>query len=897
MRYLCCCLMLILSAPMLAQQREWRVSVEPTTAELPEEIRIQAAGSIGTTTLALWGANRREGRDSAISTLVFQMLRDSTALGSPVQAHSDEARPSRFCTVVPFEDRFLLLWNDRRTTAPGIYARWVDPAGGAMGNEYLIDTGAIVDPEGLRIFRTGSGVNMIRPGQRDSTHGLYLKRLSLDGAIIESGEWIGSGKLTDIIRMGELEDLTGIRADTIIRLLRADGSLDGRELPASRFAEAYHLAADSSMTIVKDTVLMVYRNLFDPMPERTLAVPALQGIPSRTVALTRDTSGGLAVTYSFIEKMGPGQSLAFIVKRFVVGDSAGTPVRLDSIFFMNYSLVHDSRTEINGTTVSRGCGNGIHVRNDFTFLTLDRSGYAFSIAPEWWSYSIDNNGEYARDAQATRPASCYSIDDNTEIELALRIRSKDTSTVRLFRTPGSSTVRASVARYRANVAQGTPNVFRRGDGLAMTWRQAIAATPTVMVEWSPLLDSMKVIATSSATGGHFPMLNTTAMISSEGYRYSDQSGVIYFTRSAVQLADTQWYEWGKHDYLSAAATIRSTEDPNRGESIAIIDFPVYYFPRFQRVLWIDGSGRTRRSASTSILYDIYLAYDSTAFIVGSRTGGEYSILRDTSRTAAFTLPPGNYSQSGLQRLYGPHIISMMPGDSSWDATLQMFSLTGRSEAINRKGGSRTCRTPVIRQSPIDSSIHIIWASDAGIMLSRFDRNLNIDFLDSVISSGPGKTNPAAIFRHDTLFVVWQDARNGASDIYATAWVARLLPARPPVAEPQPPPPTPHDTLATPQPSPLPEPIRVPVPRTTITAVTPNPANNIATFFVELVEPGDAVAEIRDMTGQVLIRREKSFDMDSGRWDIDIDDLTNGMYVLVVRAGGNVDMRKLLVVKR
>src|SRR5688500_13472677 len=135
-RFLFPLMLTILCVPVMAQ-REWRVSVEPTTRELPEEIRIQSAASIGGTTLALWGATRAEGADSAISTLVFRMVRDSVAIGAPRQAHSDEARPSRFCSVVPFDDRFFLLWNDRRADAPGVYSRWVDLDGTPSGEEEL----------------------------------------------------------------------------------------------------------------------------------------------------------------------------------------------------------------------------------------------------------------------------------------------------------------------------------------------------------------------------------------------------------------------------------------------------------------------------------------------------------------------------------------------------------------------------------------------------------------------------------------------------------------------------------------------------------------------------------------------------------------------------------------
>jgi hypothetical protein len=105
--------------------------------------------------------------------------------------------------------------------------------------------------------------------------------------------------------------------------------------------------------------------------------------------------------------------------------------------------------------------------------------------------------------------------------------------------------------------------------------------------------------------------------------------------------------------------------------------------------------------------------------------------------------------------------------------------------------------------------------------------------------------------------------------------------------------TPSDTLGPPPEPPAPGSPRGAV---AITAITPNPADRVATFFIDLAGPGDAVAEILDMTGQVLIRREKTFDVASGRWDIDISDLASGLYVIAVRTGNGVAMTKLVVIR-
>ena len=879
-------LLLILGSPLLAQQGDRMVSVEPMTRELPEEIRIQSAASISNVTLALWGANLPEGTDSAVSTLVFQMLRDSVALGTPLQAHSAEARPSRFCTVIPFDDRFLLLWNDRRIGAPGIYARWVDAGGGFIGDEELFSRGVIVDPNGIRTYRTTAGVMVIWSDFRDSVQGLYLKRMTSDGAFAEQEQRIGEGKIEAVVGLGDLVELTGIREGTVMRVLRPDGRFDARTIPAGRFTGGYYLGTDSSMAVLKDTILTFYASMFDTMAARSVIVPLLRGIPPLTAALTRDISGGIAITYSFAITAAPGTSGAMIVNRVVVEASAGVARRLDSVYFFNYSQVSQTRTEVKPAVVVRGCGNGIRLYQNILFLNVDRTGFAYGSHSQDWSYNIGSDGAYSRINPITPVAPCFTIDGANGLRPILRRGSKDTGIVELFLPGVTRVLRGSVNSYRQDVVQSMPNIFRRNQDLVVTWLQPGTAAPNVLARWNPANNSTVISATSTLVGNHLRMMNTTAVVRNEHWVYHGTT-LEDFGRITIQIVDSQWTQRVMDEYGSPYSQSWSVSDPNRNESI------VFRLARESSYalqgVWTDSNGFPRQSISAR-LHNIAFMLDSTTIVVYSpQVARRFYHMRGGTYVDSFDVERELWSRTPFRRLYGPRFLNITVSDSLLDARLEIFSLRGVREVGGVMQGSRGYRDPVIVESPIDSSIHIIWTADDGIRLTRLDRYLNIAVRDSLISSGPGKLNPAAVFRHDTLFVVWQEERNGPSDIYATTWTAPLLRGTPPRVE---------DTSSSPDtPEPLPTTaVTGHTAMVAISAITPNPADQIATLFIELAEPADAVAEILDMTGQVLIRRQKRFDRDSGRWDIDISDLTSGLYIIAVHADGDVALTKLLVMQ-
>jgi hypothetical protein len=134
-----------------------------------------------------------------------------------------------------------------------------------------------------------------------------------------------------------------------------------------------------------------------------------------------------------------------------------------------------------------------------------------------------------------------------------------------------------------------------------------------------------------------------------------------------------------------------------------------------------------------------------------------------------------------------------------------------------------------------------------------------------ISTTSGRAiHPAAAFRNDSLFVVWEDYRNGEPDIYGTA-----IPVR--------------TSLSVESHHEAPSSSR-------IVSIIPNPANTSAT--VDLMLRGAGSVEVIDSRGETQFHISTT----SERIVIDTRSLPGGIYRLVLRSEGEVDSEAMIVVR-
>jgi hypothetical protein len=270
--------------------------------------------------------------------------------------------------------------------------------------------------------------------------------------------------------------------------------------------------------------------------------------------------------------------------------------------------------------------------------------------------------------------------------------------------------------------------------------------------------------------------------------------------------------------------------------------------------------------------------DSTTFLLAC----DSFLLRATAAgidTIASITPADSGATVQYQRLYGEFFLRTILFADGHLIKAERYRLDGTLLESSSIALRYPATDHAIALDRSDSSIFILCGSSHGVRMSHLRSDLSVARSDVRASVTEDEVhNPSGVVVGDSLHVAWEDSRIGNSDIFGFVLGK------------------PFDGVSHVEPLPAVSESHARRGSISIGAITPNPADRVATFFVELTEPGDAVAEILDMTGQVLVRSEKSFDMDSGRWDIDISDLTNGLYVLAVRSGNGVAMTKLVVMR-
>jgi hypothetical protein len=158
---------------------------------------------------------------------------------------------------------------------------------------------------------------------------------------------------------------------------------------------------------------------------------------------------------------------------------------------------------------------------------------------------------------------------------------------------------------------------------------------------------------------------------------------------------------------------------------------------------------------------------------------------------------------------------------------------------------------------------------------------------------------AGVFRNDTLFVVWEDFRNGLPDIYGNWWVVPKT-IRPPVTNRDSvTTPTTGDTVVTPRDSSIRhDSTGAPIPGSgdvAITGIYPNPANSYITLNFTTRTQGEVRMEIVDMLGRRLGLIDGGT-LNSGRyqWGMDCSGLAPGAYMVIVRSALGSDGRRVIV---
>jgi hypothetical protein len=181
---------------------------------------------------------------------------------------------------------------------------------------------------------------------------------------------------------------------------------------------------------------------------------------------------------------------------------------------------------------------------------------------------------------------------------------------------------------------------------------------------------------------------------------------------------------------------------------------------------------------------------------------------------------------------------------------------------------------------------MLWGGAKGVRGTFLTRELETVRQDSAISVGQGRVrHPSGTFRNDTLFVVWEDYRNGTADIYGNWHYISGTTASVEETAGQPGDGHGHDSLT-----------QAARPTTlTILSVIPNPAFTSSTVSFSLPEPSGVAFDLFDAMGRLAWHRDaETRPAGTNSWDVDAVGLPGGIYTAVIRAGSGSAIARLVL---
>ncbi len=229
---------------------------------LPEELRIQAGGVIDEYALLVWGTLRTSG-DGAVPALAVAVRE-----GEERYLTGPPAEPFGHVAVLNATDRFLVIWNDRRPDAPGLYGQYVAIDGGSLTDEFLVipDGEMTAPPIG---YDTAGVTTLLWQGRvGGGEEGIFSVRTGHDGVLREDFRFVVSGAL--LHEESFLRDAGGyfVRTEEGPLLVTPGGQIVQSTIPSGRFSRPFFLDGPTGMiTTDHEGYLVRYDPVDAPDPE------------------------------------------------------------------------------------------------------------------------------------------------------------------------------------------------------------------------------------------------------------------------------------------------------------------------------------------------------------------------------------------------------------------------------------------------------------------------------------------------------------------------------------------------------------------------------------------------------------------------------------------------------
>lgn len=888
---------LLFSASLYGQDDLRLSAFEPPVYNFPTDVQIASAATVAGTTLVVWGTTT-PGPDSAIGALVMQRIVGGTAVGLPEIVHTSQARPFGVVSVVGLDDKFVVLWNDRRIGAPGIYLRRVGMDGALLGNEELMVPGGRLNHDttvylertlrGFRIvWRDTTGVRPVLPNNSY----YYGQDLDPAGGLLSRVTRMVQINFDDTLEYSNFPGMRIVRrADGSGLLYHQDGTVDSRTVPVTRLLRPFYLDPDTSVIVMEgiasgDRRVAFYHSLFDTTAYRSVALPTKGITPFRYAgALGRDSAGRVVIIFGYsglLENIGGAAYVGPILQRGVITD-ADTLEEIqvfDTAFGGEsfYSASYFKTVALTKEITIAGDENSSILMAVYHNEKHERDG-------NWYQQDQVDQWSFNEHADSLKNLGVFPNNIRIRHHLVLGYLKTGTSQVAVYYGSSFVTLMADLVPKTPQVRRERPIIIDRGGKLLVAWDR-IVPVPTYESVRIDSFDSAGIVPlrpflpdpagtwhTYSGPREWWSTLTSTfgegngaaLVFASSVGGIKDQYGwgqVTWF--AAHLLVDTGWvrvvyqtFVWVQHDLL------RVLYDPNT-------NYLTFAGPK--KVLYsMDLDGRIRWSKSRDGMpprFDpIWLIGSDSSNYFLTNHDSIYQVQKGVT-SFAHLFPKGEAKSVRYYHLLGDGLLRIAPADSLLpngtlrDSTINLEILG--LEGVRR--GNYTMRLPsaeyriAFAERPSDGSIFFLFGADDGLHMTVLDKNLQPRVVDLLLAQRTSPIhNPSIVLRGDTLYAVWQDKRDGTDAIFAHRWVLKgVLPDQAPD-------------------------IKVPpgAPGIAIGTIRPNPARDYAQMRVELSEASSLQIDMVDALGRV-VQHEDRGSYAVGTWDIgiNISDLHPGAYFI------------------
>jgi hypothetical protein len=773
------------AARALAQGSDQRLSSEPTEMRLPADAEVQSVGRIGNIRLAVWGTSVTVAGSSTVNELRMQMLRDTSLAGSQKVLTPGAARPFGYVQVIAIAGRFFIFWNDRRSPSVATYLMRVDTNGNTSPEE-IFWNGA-VSSAGIVPVNTSRGTLLIW-NDTASTQSIQSRSIDGNGTFTSAVARLVDGAARRMIHPITMPGRTIIeRGDLAPLLFDADGAIHPLGAAAAKFALPYYLAVDGSVaTVARDTV-RVYSAMLDAQPARTLIFPRAQDAIDSTESIAFDSLGRLRFTYFRIEgeARGPNGNLDFTARattelRPGIYSAPQVVGQVDAAWAIDHcSLVTISRITI---TRNRGAGNIYRHRLDYVAtLTSECPDRPGTSSDRTYRNLISTASGVTFDS-VLAPAS--NLDPSAFIYRAPGKRASEVDVAIANRLIRLTAPAATVITARPQTA---PALQAVGGNVMIAWLSTGIDTLARLGRWNGAqgIDHVDDLDIGATAPDVLPLYKSTAyswmprapgrILAASGWSWFvfDSAGMAAARQRAILYVPTPngWKRALTDETarpLGWLYPIACSVDPSSREAAVMLGTYESYTNVPDVVAGIDTSGNVMWRANAKPVGNL----DRFGFIGIGR--GEYLLIglgtihmKDSVRT---NYSDDNPSNALYLRAFGSRYLRSYVGDP---ITLDEFNFERTIVASGTVANATPPYDEYIIQNPIDSGFAIIYGGAGGIKLATVDKDLKLVEAAHVVSATHDSVaHPVALFMGSSLYIAWEDMRNGNADIYGTVMNAR-----------------------------------------------------------------------------------------------------------------------------